>query len=101
MPVANRGFEAAAQAKLAVLVQAITGLLPAMPAGSDMARDVREAINKMSKHVPPGAVSQGIQSMSAQQMALQQRQNAPQIAAMRGAQMNQVPQAAPPPAAAA
>jgi len=102
MPAQNQGLQAAALARLAVLVQALqTTILPMVPVGSDAGRDIREALNKLAKHVPPGAVSQGIQNMSAQQMALQQKQNAPQIAAMRASQMSPPAQPAAPPQMAA
>lgn len=94
-PVQNQGLQASALARLAVLVQALqTTVLPMVPVGSDAGRDIREALNKLAKHVPPGAISQGVQNMSAQQMALQQRQNAPQIAAMRASQATPPQQAA-------
>lgn len=102
MPTPNRGLEAAALAKLAVHVQAISMIAGILPAGSDAARDLREALNKMAKHVPPGAVSQGVQMTEAQRALMQQRQQSPQIAAMRAAQPAMPPQqpAAPPPMAA-
>lgn len=96
MPVPNRGLEAAALAKLAVYVQGMQTLLAVIPAGSDIARDVREAINKVAKHVPPGAVSQGLQMTEAQKNLMTQRQMGPQIAAMRAAQSGPPGGAAPP-----
>jgi hypothetical protein len=77
-------------------------LLPMFPVGSDISRDVREAVNKLAKHVPPGAVSQGVQMTEAQRALMQTKQQAPQIAAQRAAQTGQ-PQAggAPPPMPAA
>ena len=86
MPTPNQGLEAAALAKLAVHVQAISLIGGVLPAGSDAARDIREALNKLAKHVPPGAVSQGLQMSEAQRALMQQRQMQPQIAAMRAAQ---------------
>jgi len=86
-PTANRGLEAAALAKLAVYAQGMSTVLAVLPAGSDAARDIREALNKIGKHVPPGAVSQGVQMSEAQRNLMQQRQQGPQIAAMRAAQM--------------
>jgi len=91
MPTPNRGLEAAAMAKLAVHIQALQTLLAVLPAGSDIARDVRDGISKMAKHVPPGEVSQGVQMTEAQRALMQQRQQGPQIAAMRAAQMQQAP----------
>lgn len=93
MPTPNRGLEASALARLAIIVQALqTVVLPAMPVGSDMARDVREAINKVAKHVPPGAISQGVQMSEAQRALMQQKQMGPQIAAARAAQTQGQPQ---------
>jgi hypothetical protein len=91
MPVPNRGLEAQAMAKLAIHVQALQTLLAVLPAGSDIARDVRDGIGKMAKHVPPGGVNQGVQTTEAQRALMQQRQQGPQMAAMRSAQMQQTP----------
>ena len=91
MPTANRGLEAAALAKLAVHVQAMQTLLAVLPAGSDIARDVREAVNKVAKHVPPQGMSQGTQTTEAQRMMMQQRQNMMQQAAQRASQMQAPP----------
>jgi hypothetical protein len=88
MPTPNRGLEAASLVRLAVLVQALqTAVLPTLSAGSDAARDVREAINKLAKHVPPGAVSEGVKMSESQRQLMQQQQMRPQIAAMRAGQM--------------
>lgn len=105
MPTPNRGLEAAALAKLAVAVQQISLIGGLLPAGSDAARDIRDALNKLAKHVPPGAISQGVQMTEAQRALMQQRQNQPQIAAQRAAQPAMQPQqqqqpSPPPPMAA-
>lgn len=91
-PSPNRGLEATALAALAVHVQAIHRLSGLFPAGSDVARDVHKAVDLITKHVPPGAVSQGLMTSQAEKMMQQQRAMAPQIAAMRAAQ----PPGAPP-----
>ena len=100
MPVPNRGQEGVALASLAVIAQRMQQLLAILPIGSDVARDVREAVNKVAKHVPPGGVSQGAQMTEAQRNLLQQRQMGPQIAAMRAAQPPGAPSSAAPPMAA-
>lgn len=100
-PSPNRGLEAHALARLAVLVQGMSMLTAIFPVGSDIARDLRSALDKVAKHVPPGAISQGVQMTEAQRNLMQQRQQAPQIAAMRAAQMGgggQPPQSQGPPA---
>lgn len=86
MPTPNQGLEAQALAKLAVHVQALSLIAGVLPAGSDIARDLREAINKVAKHVPPGAISQGLQMTEAQKALMAQKQQQPQIAAMRAGQ---------------
>jgi len=97
MPTPNQGLEAQALAKLAVHVQAISLISGVLPAGSEAARDIREALNKLAKHVPPGAVSQGLQMSEAQRALMQQRQMGPQIAAMRASQPAMPPGGAAPP----
>jgi hypothetical protein len=99
-PAPNRGHEAVALALLGGTVQLLqTLVLARLPVGSDAARDVREAINKMAKHVPPGAMSQGVMSAGQQKMMMDQRQMQPQIAAMRAAQTPGGGGGAPSPAA--
>lgn len=85
MPVANQGIEAAAMAKLAILAQQMQVILAGIPAGGDVARDVREALNKIAKHVPPGGTSRGIEMTEQQRALMQMRQMGPQIAALRAA----------------
>jgi hypothetical protein len=94
-PSPNRGLEAVALAALKVHVEAINRLSGFFPAGSDAWRDVHKAVELITKHVPPGAVSQGLANTQAEKMAMQQRQMAPQIAAMRAAQSQQQQPAQP------
>ncbi len=85
-PSPNRGLEAAALARLAVYAQGMATILAVLPVGSDASRDVREALNKLAKHIPQGGTSPGVQMSEAQRNLMQQRQMGPQIAAMRAAQ---------------
>jgi hypothetical protein len=78
-------------AKLAVHTQALQTLLAVLPAGSDIARDLRDGIGKFAKHIPPGGVNQGVQTTEAQRALMQQRQQGPQMAAQRATQMQQMP----------
>ncbi len=102
-PGQNRGLEAAALARLAVYAQGMATILAVLPVGSDASRDVREALNKIAKHVPPGGASPGVQMSEAQRNLMQQRQQGPQIAAMRAASAGGggQPQPQPQPQAAA
>jgi len=96
-PSPNRGIEAAALTRLAVLTARIREVMMAFPIGSDVARDISEAVNKLAKHVPQGAVSPGMQMTEAQKMLMQQRQMAPQNAAAQASLMGGGAPAAPPP----
>lgn len=73
-------------AGLSVLAQRLSVIAAGLPVGSDVARDVREALNKIAKHVPPGGVSQGVEMSEAQKMLMQTRQAGPQMMANRAAQ---------------
>lgn len=86
MPVSNQGIEAAAMAKLGLVAQMMQMTLAVLPVGGDVARDVRQALDKIAKHVPPGGMNRGVEMSELQKMQLQQRQMGPQIAAMRAAQ---------------
>jgi hypothetical protein len=96
MPTPNRGIEAAALAKLAIYVQGMQTILAVLPAGGDVAGDLRDAIGKVAKHVPPGAINQGVQMTEAQRNLMQTRQMGPQQAAQNASQMQQPPGGAQP-----
>jgi hypothetical protein len=91
MPVPNRGIEAAAMARLGVHVQGMQMVLAMLPAGSDAASAIRDALNKVAKFVPPGGMSQGVQITEQQRQLMQQKQMGPQIAAQRAAMMGGQP----------
>lgn len=83
MPVANQGLEMKAMAKLGELAQGIQMILAVLPFGSDVAEDVSNALNKIRKHLKPGAENSGTVATEKQLEMLQQRQQGPQIASMR------------------
>ena len=99
-PVPNKGQEAAGLAKLGLVVRMLESLVPSLGAGTEAGKDVLKALTSLSKHVPPGAVSPGIEQTSLMKMMQDQRQQQPQIAAMRAAMSGQPPGGgAPPPPA--
>lgn len=67
--------------------------------GSEAGRDVLKALQNLSKHIPPGAMSQGVEQNALQGLLMRQRQMAPQIAAMRASQGGPPPMAQAPPGA--
>jgi len=95
-PVANRGLQAAGLPKLAIVVQLAEVARMQFPPGSDQWRDIGKAMEMMAKHVPPGAVSQGVMSTELQRLQQSQRQNSANTALMRGMQGPPGGNAAPP-----
>jgi len=86
MPVANRGNQAAGLPKIAIIVQLMGVARLAFPPGSDPWRDIGKAEELLAKHVPPGAVSQGVMSTELQRLQQQQRASSANTALMRGMQ---------------
>ena len=91
-PLANRGKEAGALAKLGQVVRLLEQLAPDLGAGNEAGRDVYKAIQNLAKHVPPGGASPGIENQAMQKLQATQQQTSPLIAAMRAGQAQ--PQAA-------
>jgi hypothetical protein len=85
MPVANRGEQAAGLAHLAVAVHVLEEALPMLGMGDEAGRTVHSVLPKLAKHVPPGAVSSGIENSVLQKIMLKNRQNSMNVAQMRGA----------------
>jgi len=77
-----------------LLIAALPGLGPETEPGKKLLK----CIEDLGKMVPPGTTSQGIENSMAQQLALQQRQQAPMDGLMRQMQQQQGGGAAPPPA---
>lgn len=84
-PVPNKGQEAAGMAKLGLAIRLLESIVPQLGAGTEAGRDVLKALTSLSKHLPPGAVSPGVEKTSLMNMMQSQRQQQPQIAAMRAA----------------
>jgi hypothetical protein len=99
MPVENQGLQMRAIAKLGELAQGIQMVLAALPVGSDIANDVREALNKIAKHMR--GMSKGPQITEAQLLAMERRQQGPSIAQLRALPGGGAPSGAPQPPPAA
>ena len=92
-------------AKLGLIVRLLESLVPSLGAGTEAGKDVLKALTSLSKHVPPGAVSPGVEQTSLMKLMVDQKQQQPQIAAMRAAMSGQQPNPGggvmPPPSPAA
>ena len=76
--------------------------IPLLGVGSEPGQALLKALNSLAKHVPPGAVTPGVQQSTMERLLAQQKQMGPQIAAMRGGQGGPQPMPGgpmPPPAA--
>lgn len=102
-PVPNKGLEAAAMAKLGMIVRQLEQIVPLLGAGTEAGRDVLKSLTSLSKHVPPGAVSPGVEQSAMQKTMMQMKQQTPQIAALRASMSGEKPggESTPAPAAAA
>lgn len=94
-PVPNRGQEAAALATLNVIVNALLKLAPQFGASSDVGQAVLKSVQTLSKHVPPGSTSAGVENNAMMKMQREQAQQQPMAAMMRAQGGQQT--AAPPP----
>ena len=92
-------------AKLGLVIRQLETIVPLLGAGTEAGRDVLKALTNLSKHVPPGAVSPGVEKSAMDQMQLKMKQQTPQLEQMRAALNKQdggaPPEGAEPPAAAA
>lgn len=96
-PVPNKGLEAAGMARLGLIIRQMELVVPLLGAGTEAGRDVLKALTSLSKHVPPGAVSPGVEQSAMNQVQMKMKQQTPQLAQMRAALEQQQQQAPPEP----
>jgi hypothetical protein len=100
MPVQNRGEKAAGMAHLAVAVHVLEEAIPLLGMGDEAGRDAAQAMTKLAKHIPPGSVPSGVENSVLQKIMLKNRQNAMNVAQMRGGGQPPGPPGGPPPGGA-
>ena len=71
----NKGFEAAGIQKLGVIVKELESLVPMVGATSEVGKAVLDALGKLAKHIPTGAVSPASQRNVIQEMMQKAQQN--------------------------
>jgi len=84
-PTPNRGHEAQALQKLAVIIHDLEEIIPLVGSGSEAGKDVLDALKKLGKHVQPGAVSPAAQRNVLQNAQLRNAQQAKMMQALQGA----------------
>jgi len=83
MPVANRGDQAEGIALLSAAVHTLEEAMPKLGVGSEAGQEVMKSLPRLAKHVPPGAVSIGVENSALQKIMLKNRQNSMAVAQMR------------------
>jgi hypothetical protein len=87
---------------MSVIVKQLEEIIPMLGATSEAGQAAAEAMLKLAKHVPQGAVPGGVEKNAMEQAAMKARQQAPQLAAMRAAApAGAAPQGGAPPMSAA
>ena len=98
-PTQNKGHEAAALQRLGSIVNSLAELIPLAGATSDVGKAVMDALQKLTKLVPPGSVSPASAKNNIEQMAMKNTQQNQQMQALKQQQAGGQPGApAVPPA---
>lgn len=104
LPSPNRGLQSKGLTQVQTAVRILEQALPLLGADTEPGKDVMKALTSLSKHIPAGSTSPGVERTGLQQMMQQQRQDQPQQALMKAlSQGGGAPGAgaAPPPAGGA
>jgi len=97
MPVANRGEQAEGMALLSAAVHTLEEAMPKLGVASEAGQEVMKSLPRLAKHVPPGAVSAGVENTALQKIMLKNRQNSMAVAQMRAGPAPQQPKPGMPP----
>jgi len=83
MPTANRGHQAAGLANVQWAVRLLEKSLPLVGAETEPGQAIMKAIQSLSKHVPAGSTSPGVENSALQQAMIQAKQEQPMISTLR------------------
>ena len=92
MPTPNRGLQANGLALISAAVKVLLRALQVLGPETEPGKDALKAVTALSKHIPPGSTSPGIENNSFQQLQQQQRQDAPMLNVMRAQSGGAAPQ---------
>ena len=99
MPTPNRGMQASAMAQLTWVIRILEKALPMVGVETELGKDVMKALTTLSKHLPAGSGSPGVEQQAMQKMMMEQKQEQPMLQLLRSQGQGQ-PGAAPPGGAA-
>ena len=84
-PTPNRGLQAAALAQVVWAVRLLEKALPGIGAATPAGKDIMKAISNLTKHIPAGAASPGMEQTALQGLMQSAKQEAPQLQALKAA----------------
>lgn len=96
MPTPNRGLQAAGLAYVTQAVRILSMALPILGAETDQGGAVMSAIKSLTKHIPPGSGSAGVENSALRNLMMQQKANAPMQQVLRNQGGGGAPGGAPP-----
>lgn len=70
------GTQGNAMMQLKAAIDMIQQALPGLPAGSEMHRDALQAVSRLSRHLPQGGPTEGVQQTMIQNLLRNQQRNA-------------------------
>ena len=92
-PTQNAGLAVAGLSYVKTAVDILTmALSKGLGPETEPGRDVRQAITRLAKHVPPGSTSPAVESQALMELMMKRRAEAPQAQAMRAQQPGVAPQ---------
>jgi hypothetical protein len=71
---------------LALATQLMTQALPLLGVSSEPGQDILDAIERLSKHIPPGSVTDADKKNQLQSLMMKHQQQASQMAALKASQ---------------
>lgn len=86
-PTPNRGYEAAALQKVALVIKQLEELIPMAGAATDTGKACLDALNKLVKLVPAGSVTPAAEKNNIEAMAMKNTQNNAQMEALKAQRM--------------
>lgn len=86
-PTPNKGFEAAAAQRLGLVIKQLEELIPLAGATSEIGKACLDALNKLVKYVPAGAVNPATTKNNLDQMAQRNAQQNQQMQALKAQRM--------------
>jgi len=90
-PSPNRGLQAQGLSQVQWAVRLLERALPSLGVETEVGKDVMQALTRLSKHIPAGSTSPGVDNSALSQITNQARQESPMLALLRAKMMGAQP----------